>query len=158
MTIDATKPADSDLISTLGLRGREEREAINALESAIAALGAVATVTRYVCSAGQTTIPVGVTGGLSNLKWELVLISGGGAAAIQNLTGGTEGQMKIFIMLDANVTFVRDATKMDLNQPAVVADFGGYAGDVIAFANENGNPATSTNGFWKELFRTPSAK
>ena len=157
MTLDATKPTDTNLVSELPGYQRETRAAVNSLEALLAAAGSVASVTRYVCTGGQTTIAVGGTSGLSELPLELVLISGTGVAAITDITGGTEGQMKFFLFLDTNVTFVRDVSKIALNQPATVLTFGGYAGDILALSNINGNPGTPIDGYWNELFRTPRA-
>jgi len=157
MALNANKPADTDLVSELAGYQRETREEVNSLEALIAALGGVATVTRYACVPGQTTIAVGGASGLSELPLEVVLISGTGIAAITDITGGTEGQNKFFIFLDGNVSFVRDPTKIALNQPAAIAQYGGYAGDVLALSNINGAPATPLDGYWTELFRTPRA-
>jgi len=157
MTLNALLPADTDLVSSLAEYERETMAGVNSLEALIAALGAVAAVTRYVCVGGQTTIPVGGASGLSEVSMELVLLSGTGVAAITDITGGTEGQMKFFLMLDTNVSFVRDVTKIALNQPASIAQFGGYLGDILALSNINGAPATPLDGYWNELFRTPRA-
>ena len=142
------------MVSGLAARDREERAYMNTLETAMALLGAVASFTQYECTAGQTSIPVSAAG-LASLFIEVVSITGAGAAAIAEITGGTAGQIKIFVMGDTDVTFVRDPTKMSLNQPATLSTYGGYTGDVIAFVNIGGNPATSTNGYWLEIFRTP---
>jgi len=152
MTLDATKPADTDLVSSLGTYERETRAAINTLEDAIALLGAVAAVTRLQVTGGQTTIVVGTD--LTAIAYEVVLISGSGLANLTDITGGSEGQMKFFIMLDANVAFMRDVTKIALNQPAVIASYGNHLGDVLCLVNINGNGST-VNGYWKELFRAP---
>jgi hypothetical protein len=152
MTLNASKPADTDLVSTLGMYERETRAALNVLEAAMALLGAVATVSRVECTGGQTTLVIGTD--LTAIPYEVVLISGTGLAALTDITSGTEGQMKFFIMLDSNVSFVRDVSKIALNQPAVVTSYGNNTGDVICLSNINGNGST-INGYWKELFRAP---
>ena len=154
MTLDATKPADTNLVSEMGTYERETRAAVNALEALLADVGAVASMTRYTCTGGQTTIAVGGSTGLTEIPIELVLIGGTGAAAIEEITGGTEGQIKIFVMLNAYVHFVKDTTKIALNQPDSAPNYGGYTGDILALANVNGNGST-VDGYWTELFRTP---
>ena len=154
MALDINSPSDYDLVSSLAARDREERVAINALEAAIASLGSVATVTRLELVVGATTIVVGA-GGLSLLRIEVVLLTAIGPADIAQITGGTEGQIKIFVLLDADVRFVRNPAQIALNQPAHLAHFGGYAGDVIAMVNINGNPSTGVDGYWKEIWRAP---
>jgi hypothetical protein len=156
MTLNVNSPADSDLLSTLAARDREERVAINALETAISELGLSATVTRLALVPGATSIVVG-SGGLSSLRLEMVFLTGAGLANIAQITGGTEGQIKIFVLLDANVAFVRNPTYIALNQPAAIPTFGNYAGDVIAMVNVNGAPGSFINGYWKELWRAPQA-
>ena len=152
MTLDASKPADTNLVSELPAYQRETRAAVNILEDAIALLGAVATVTRLQVTAGQTTIVIGTD--LTAIAYEVVFISGTGIAALTDITGGSEGQMKFFIFLDANVSFVRDLTKIALNQPAVVTSFGNHTGDVLCLVNVGGNGST-VDGYWKEVFRAP---
>jgi len=156
MSLDATVPSDAGFVSDLAGYSRETRAALNVIETAVASLGAVASVTELALAAGATSIAVG-SGGLSSLRWEIVLLTAAGAANIAQITGGTQGQLKIFILLDADVQFVRNPTYIALNQPAAIANYGGYAGDVIAFVNINGNPSTGVDGYWKEIWRTPQA-
>ena len=161
MSLDATKPSDTtDMVSDLGAIERETRAAVNALEASIGALGAVTTFTNYNAAAGQTTIAVGV--GLNDVPIESILITGTGLAALQTVTGARSGQIKIFIMGDANVSLVdsnsRAGGTFDLNQLPVGSSFGNYLRDVIALLNIGGDPDAGNSGYWKEIFRTPSAE
>jgi hypothetical protein len=148
------------MVSDLGAYERETRAAVNALEAAVGALGVVTTFTNYNVSGGQTTIAIGV--GLNDVPIESVLITGTGLAALQTITGARSGQIKIFIMGDANISLVDSGSRangtFDLNQLPVGTSFGNYLRDVIALLNIDGDPDANNNGYWKEIFRTPSAE
>lgn len=159
MSLDATKPNDTtDMVSDTGAYQRETRAAVNTLEAAIAALGAITSFTEYNAAAGQTAIAIGA--GLNDVSIETILITGVGLAAIQTITGARSGQIKIFVMGDANVSLVDNNSHLngtfDLNQLPVGTSFGNYLKDVIALVNIDGDPSASDNGYWKEIFRTPS--
>jgi len=160
MTLDATKPSDTgDMNSDLGTYERETRAAVNTLEAAIAAISPTSSFLEFVCSAGQTTIVVG-SGGLGDVPIETILITGSGAAAVQTITGGRSGQIKIFIMGDANISLVDSDSHLngtiDLNQLPAGGSFGNYLGDVLWVVNIDGDPVAGDNGYWKEINRAPS--
>lgn len=162
MTLDATKPNDAtDMVSELGDIGRETRAEVNALAASIAALGAVTTFTEYNAAAGQTTIAVGA-GGLGDVPIESILVTGAGLAALQTITGARSGQIKIFVMGDANVSLVDNNSGLngtfDLNVLPAGTPYGNYIKDVIALLNIDGDPDASDNGYWRELFRSPSVE
>jgi len=157
MSLDATKPADTALVSELGEIGRETRAAVNALETSIAALAGVALATEQNLVGGTTNLVIGTD--VSNVAFEVVIVSGAGACVLATMTGGTAGQLKIFVCADANITFTKGlaaAGAFVLNQPDHAADYAGYAGDIIALVNVDGDPATANNGYWQEVWRTPN--
>lgn len=161
MSLDATKPSDTtNMVSDLGVYERETRAAVNALEVVVGALGVATIFTNYNAAAGQTTIAIGA--GLSGVSIESVLITGTGLAALQTVTGARSGQIKIFIMGDANISLVDSNSRangtFDLNQLPAGSSFGNYLRDVIALLNIGGDPDAGNNGYWKEIFRTPSAE
>ena len=152
MALDTTQPADSVLVSAIAAYIRANRLAINTNETSISA-GSALVYTDLNVSGGTTTLDIDTN--LSAAMLEMISISGSGAADIAEITGGTAGQVKIFIMEDGNIRFERDLTKIALNQSEAETYFGGTQYDVIAFVNLGGDPAVPTNGVWWELFRTP---
>ena len=155
MPLDAGEPKDTDLVSELALRERETRAYINSLETLLALLSGVSVSTEYNCGAGQSDLPVG-NPGLGDIPIEMVFITGTGAAQVDTISGAREGQIKIFRLGDANVTFALGGNLV-LNQPGAAPPYGGTIGDIIALVNKDGDPATVTDGSWYELWRTPYA-
>lgn len=151
MALDTTKPEDTVLVSALAAYIRANRLAINTNETSIAA-GSALVYTILNVAGGATAMDI--DDDLSAAMLEMVLLTGTGAADIAEITGGTAGQVKIFILGDANVRFERDLTKIALNQSEAETYYGGTTHDVIAFVNIGGNPGVD-NGIWWELFRTP---
>ena len=153
MSLDISEPSDQRKVSELPGYIREDREEINS----ISAGGAVAQ-TDLTVTAGQTSLVVGTD--LSAVGLETVLVTGSGVATIAAITGGTDGQVKIFIFQDANVDFT-DGTKADgkmyLNHLPVLSDFSPQQDDVLALRNVGGDGA-SVHGYWKELYRTLAVK
>ena len=154
MTLDATKPNDTELISELASYIREDRVAINALSG-----GSDIGFTDLDVAAGATSLSVGTELGAYGI--EIVTVTGLGLADIATILGGTEGQIKIFIFQDSNVDLVDGNIKSGgvfyLNQLPAGSDFEPDLDDVIALVNIGGDGA-STYGYWKELFRTLSVK
>lgn len=153
MTLDANKPLDQVLVSSIAAYIRENRVAINA----ISGTGNVG-VTDLTVAAGSTSLVVGTDIGVYGL--ELVIITGAAAIVLTAMTGGTEGQIKVFIFQDANIDLT-DGVKADgkfyLDHLPALSDFSPQQDDVLALANVGGDGAT-VHGYWKELFRTISVK
>jgi len=154
MTLDATKPSDSALNSEIPGYLRETRAAINALSGD----GSVG-FTDLTITVGDTSLSIGSE--LDDYSLEIVKTTGGGAATIATILGGTEGQVKIFIFMDSNIDFTDSATKANgtfyLNHLPAGSAYSPSAGDVIALMNIDGDGGT-THGYWKELFRTTAVK
>jgi len=152
MALDTTKPADSALVSAIAAYIRANRVAINTNETSIAA-GSALVYTNLNINAGVTALDIDTD--LSAAMLEMVRITGSGAADIEEITGGTAGQVKIFHLGDANIRFKRDLTKLGLNQSAAETYYGGVTYDIVAFVNIGGDQSVPTNGIWWELWRTP---
>lgn len=154
MTLDATKPTDQELVSLLPEYIRANRTAIN---------GIVGSdnfgVTNLEVAALTTALAIGVD--LSTDGIEVVIISGAGASDLATITGGSNGQIKIFIFQDANVDMVDGNAKAGgvfyLNHLPVLSDFNTQQDDILVLANIGGNGG-ATPGYWKELYRTISVK
>ena len=154
MTLDATKPSDSNLNSELPAYIRETRAAVNALSG-----DGSAGFTNLTITVGDTSLSIGSE--LSDYSIEIVKVTGGGLADIATILGGIEGQVKIFVFMDSNIDFADSASKANgtfyLNHLPALSDYSPSAGDVIAVMNIGGDGG-STHGYWKELFRTTAVK
>ena len=153
MTLDATKPADQELVSALPAYIRENRTAINAFESG----NAEYTTTISTIPAATDTLVVGTD--LANVDMEIILISAAGACVLEKITGGTAGQIKIFVMQDNDISF-KDGAKSDgkfyLNHLPALTTFNAAQDDVLALVNVGGDG--SSDGYWKEFNRQLSVK
>jgi len=154
MALDTTKPTDTEPVAELPRYIREDRAAINATE--VDADNISTTV--LPVSAGDTVLVVGTD--LSATKIESVIISGVGASTLAFITGGTEGQIKIFIFQDNNIS-LQDGVKADgrfyLNQLPALTIYNAQQNDVMAFSNIGGDGA-AVPGYWKELWRQIAVK
>ena len=153
MTLDTTKPTDQVLNSELPSYIRENRVAINAVSGS----GNVGS-TDLTVSAGTTQLVVGTD--LGSYGYEIVKITGSGAATITKILGGTEGMVKVFIFQDSNIDFtdgVKSDGKLYLNQLPALSDYSPSQDDVIALVNIGGDGA-SNYGYWKELYRLDAVK
>lgn len=150
MSLDDTLPTDNTTtLAEYAALLRDTREEVNTLAAAIAALGgAVASVSTLICGSGKTQIVVGTDVG--DITLETVFITGSAAVDIDEIVQGRAGQIKIFVFGDTNVTFSNANDKIDLN---CVGDYVSATGDIIGLVNVDGDPATSENGYWKEVFR-----
>jgi hypothetical protein len=160
MTIDASQPTDAVIGYQLDNFIREDRVEINSLWAGLAAVGwttglIVATVKSTTLAAAQATM-VNSTD-VEDIPFEVVLLTGDvGGNSITNITGCRSGQIKVIIFQDANIKMVYDVTKLDLNSPS--ADLDAEAKDVLVLVNIGGDPDTSTNGVWQELYRNLDAR
>jgi len=154
MTLDATKPTDQELVSALPAYIRAVATEVNSLIAGVTDI----VKTDLSVSAGDTALVVGTD--LSDANLEIVLASGLGAATLDQIRGGTEGQIKIFIFQNNNLS-MKDGAKstgqLYLNQLPVLSTLNAQEDDVIAFVNIDGDGA-STYGYWKEIFRQISVK
>jgi len=153
MTLLASEPADSRMISEIAAYIRETRVAVNAISGS----GNVGTTTLLV-GAGAVSLTVGTELGAYGL--EVINVTGAGVATLATILGGTDGMVKIFVFGDANVRFT-DGPKLTgqfyLNHLPALTDFLPQIDDVLALVNVGGDGAT-VYGYWKELYRTISLK
>ena len=156
MTLDSNQPVDSTEVGELPGYIREDRTEINSLLTS-----SNLTVTELEVAAGATSISVAETGGdLGEVGIEIVLISGAAAVTISTIIGGTEGQIKIFIFQDGNVSFTdgsKSLGRMYLNQLPASSNFDAAQDDVLVLVNIDGD-GSSNYGYWKELHRQVSIK
>lgn len=153
MTLDVNKPEDEVFVSELASYIREDRVAINTLSGS----GNVGT-TELVVAAGQTTLVVGTDVGLYGV--EFVKITAAAVVNLTKITGGSEGQIKIFSFQDNNISIVDGVASVGnfyLNQLPALSSFDASLNDIIAFVNIGGDGA-SVYGYWKELYRTLAVK
>lgn len=151
MSLDVTKPTDQEPVAELPRYIRENRASINANEIGY-------STTELAVIAGNVALVVGTD--LSAASIETILISGVGASTLSFIRGGTEGQIKIFIFQDSDIS-LQDGVKADgrfyLNQLPALTIYNAQQDDVIAFSNIGGDGA-AVYGYWKELWRQISVK
>ena len=154
MTLDPNKPTDQALNSEWPSWIRAIHVAINAI---VAGGSQIATRVLSIL-AGDTSLTVGTD--LSALALEVIFVSGTGPSTLETIYGGSQGQIKIFIFSDGNVS-VLDGDKIGgqfyLNQLPVYTTFHAQDGDVLALVNVGGNGSTN-HGYWKELYRQIAVK
>lgn len=151
--MDATKPTDQEIIAAHAAYIREVRVAINALSS-----GSGVGVTVLDIAAGSVGLTVGTDLGL--FGFELVLVTAVGAVTIVTILGGTEGQVKVFVFLDNDVSITDGAAATGhiyLNQLPALSTYNFQANDILALANIDGDGST-VQGYWKEIFRSIALK
>jgi len=148
MTVDATIPTEDYLASGLVDLIVEEREQINSLWSAIAAVGGATTYEALNMGIGETEIALSGAGMVHT-----VALGAAGAVSLDMVTGATEGQLLLVKGTDANVTIVHSDSAIHLNG---AADYTLAANDFIMLLNEGGAPSAApvVDGIWIEVFRT----
>jgi len=154
MTLDVSQPTDQVLVSELPTYIRQDRVEINSVVSS-----SMMSQTDLTIVFAQTSLTVGSD--LSVAGFETILVTGGGIASLETILGGSDGQVKVFIFLDANVSLVdgnaKELGKFYLNQLPAGGTFNCQQDDVICLRNVGGDGA-SVYGWWKELYRTVSVK
>lgn len=151
--MDATKPTDQELLNAHAAYIREARATVNALSA-----GSGVGVTSLNIALGTTTLVVGTD--LGRFGFELILLTADGAVSITTITGGVAGQVKVFVAIDSNVSFVDGLAvsgKLYLNHLPVLSSFAMQDGDVLALTNIGGD-GSAVQGYWKELLRTIALK
>jgi len=146
MTLDITKPTDSDNVTEYAGYERETRVAVNANLASLSGVGAITSVSNITLN-GQTTLSVGTE--LNSLPIEIIIITATGSETLNNILLAPEGQIKVLWVYSGSVNFVYNASNFSNNGDV---DFAASTGDVIAYTNKNGD-GVSVNGYWHELFR-----
>ena len=153
MALDATKPTDVEIMSALPIYIREIRAAINALSG-----GGDVGVTELTIPPGTVALTVGTDIGL--FGFEIIVVGASAAVNIANILGGTQGQTKVFIFQDSNISIV-DGLALNgaiyLNQLPALSSLAAQTNDILALTNIGGDGAT-VQGYWKEIFRQIAIK
>ena len=154
MALDASQPTDQELNVMWPSWIRALTVAINSVVSNDSEID----VNSVEIAAGDISIDVGAE--LTDIKYEIVLVTGTGAANISQIRLGTKGQIKVFVFMDNNISFTAGAKvsgQIFLNQPlAVVTNF--LINDVLVLLNIDGDDGASTDGYWQELYRKLSVR
>ncbi len=153
MTLDPNKPTDKIAVSELHALIRENRVAINAMAGA-----GNGGVTNLIVALGTTSLIVGTDVGVYG--YEAVIIAAAGLVNLSKILGGSEGQVKVLVFQDNNISIVdgvASAGNIYLNQLPALSSFGAQDGDVLALVNIGGDGA-SVYGYWKELYRSIAVK
>jgi len=147
MTIDATKPLATDLVSSLDDYIREDRVQINELWQAIVA--ANATETTHEMGAGEFYLEIGTD--LENVILELINLTATAAVNLMQITGGSGGMLKVIRAGDSNVTVNHHSSYISLNGAASLSL---ATGNILVLINKGGDPDSSINGVWYEVCRS----
>ena len=151
MTLNVNEPTDQRMVSELPGYIRATRSAVNSIS-----VGSGGIESNEVeVAAGATGLTIGTE--LSDAGIESVILTGEAPAIVlATILGGTEGQIKIFVCQDANVSFT-DGPKVlgnfYLNQLPALGDFDGQLDDVFAIMNVGGD-GSAVPGYWHEIWRT----
>jgi hypothetical protein len=145
MSIDATLPTGTMLVSQIDDYIREDRLQINLLWDAITA--ANSTETAHLMGAGDFSMAVGSD--LEDVIIEGIVLTGNALGNdLRQITGGSGGMLKVIKAGDANVTVKHDAGYIDLTGDV---DYALSDGSILGLINVGGT--TGVNGVWYELFR-----
>jgi len=154
MSLDPNKPTDQELVSMWPYWVRKLVSSINNLEAGVVDI----VFTDLTILGGATTLVIGTD--LSTATKEYIKIDSSGAALINQIEGGAEGQTKTFIFQDNDISFVdgpKDTGQLYLNQLPALSTFNAQQDDVITLINIGGN-GTDEYGYWKEISRQLSVK
>jgi hypothetical protein len=150
MTIDATSPLGTALVSSLDSYIRDDREQINLLWTAVVA--ANCSYTAHEMGLGEFSIEVGTD--VEDVIIETIGLTAAGAVDLIQITDGSAGMVKIIKAGDGLVTVKHDASYIVLNG---ATDLTLTAGDILVLTNIGGSPSTSVNGVWYEVTRSGAA-
>lgn len=117
------------------------------------------TTTELTLAGGVTSLSIGTGEDLSSIPQEKVLIDGLAPNTLTQITGGLQGQVKIFVFQGNNVSLTAGAKTLGqlyLNQP-LASNFVPEIDDVLALMNVNGDGSTNY-GYWQELYRKLSVR
>ncbi|MFA5037842.1 MAG: hypothetical protein WC479_11790 [Candidatus Izemoplasmatales bacterium] len=151
--MDATKPTDQENVSAQAEYIREARAAINALSA-----GTGFGVTELEIPAGSVALTIGTD--LGNYGFEIAVLTADGAVSIATLNGGTQGQTKVIIAQDNNISIVDGLAvsgHIYLNQLPALSSFAMQSGDVLGLVNIGGDGAL-VEGYWQEVWRKVALK
>ena len=153
MALNTARPTDTDVISIHAAYIRETRTSVNALAAGVSDV--VQTVLNL--AGGTTSLVVGTD--ISDSMLESIIVTAIGAVDIANITGGTAGQIKVIIPGDNNFTLSDNSVAIvggviRLNQIPASGEIDMVSGDVIGLVNIGGDAGVTSDGYWKEIYRT----
>ncbi len=108
-------------------------------------------VTTYNMIAGQQRLRLY---GIDNECVRNSFLSASVADELLRIKGGGNGDIKVFIMGNDNVTVVRNDSYIKTKNPLLNPNFPMSTGDVIGLVNNGGISGTTTYGTWIEIFRS----
>jgi len=161
MSVDATKPLDSEMLDTYAGYIRDLATQVNANITAIGLLSAIPLFKDFNLAATGDIDTDGTD--IQDVFLEVIRIqSTGGSYDIQSIINGREGMIKIFYVAeDVNtITFLHDsgagAGQGSLGDLILNGenDLEAAQHDIIAFVNLDGDAGVSEDGTWRELFRS----
>ena len=155
MTLSTSQPTDQELNAMWPYWIRTLVTEINTIISGDSEI----TTSELILAGGTTNLIVGTGSDLASIPQEKVLLSGAGPCTLTTITGGLQGQVKIFIFQGDNVMLTAGAKvlgQLYLNQPLGVV-FEPEIDDVLVLMNIDGNGG-ATYGYWQELYRKLSVR
>jgi hypothetical protein len=143
------------MVSELPSYIRANRVAINNLSGT----GGYTGVTNLNVQPGSVSLAVGTQ--LGAYGYESVICTGIGVSTLTAISGGINGQVKVFVFQDTDVKFTDSNSKTNgtfyLNQLPAGMIYTPQVDDILALMNIGGNGG-SENGYWKEIYRNLSVK
>ena len=82
---------------------------------------------------------------------EIYAIAAGLESSLEELLTGRKSMIRV-LLFDDTITVIHSATLVLKDSD----DFPAQSGDVMIFVNRGGVPETSTEGYWKEIYRLVS--
>ena len=155
MTLSTSQPTDQELNSRWPYWIRALVTEINTIMSGDADI----TTSELTIVGGTTSLDVGTGSDLTSIPQEKVLIGATGPCTLTQITGGLQGQVKIFIFQGDNISLTAGAKTLGqlfLNQP-LASNFSPEADDVLVLMNVDGDGG-ATYGYWEEFYRKLSIR
>jgi len=146
MTLDVNLPIDQAVNALWPSFIREDRVEIASIWAAFTA--ANSTETTHIMGAGEFTLEVGLD--IADVILEVIGLTAAMAVNLMQITNGSGGMLKIIKAGDGLVTVIHNASYIVLNGgvDVTLAD-----GNILGLVNVGGDPDTSVNGVWYEVFR-----
>lgn len=107
--------------------------------------------TTYTMTGGQTTLIAGTH--IKKMPIEVIFLGATAAETLQMINGSWDGNLKFIVATNDNVTIQRNDSYIKTKNPLANPAFAMSTGDCILLANTGGNPDSSLNGTWIEVFR-----
>jgi len=155
MTLSVSQPTDQALNATWPYWIRALAVEINSIISGDADI----TTSELTITGGITSLAIGSGLDLASIPQEKVIISATAPSALTQIIGGLQGQVKIFIFQNNNITLTAGAKaigQLYLNQPSA-SIFAPDIDDVLVLMNIDGDGGAN-HGYWQELYRKLSVR